>query len=160
MPTIPSGLRPVVQAYSGSGPGGVRRTEVAGGAARYGLQFDRGVQRFQVTLVLKPVEFSVWTTFYHHVIKKGAIAFEMHLDSGYGAALHSVNIVPETYTFARTAGVMTSVSFSVEAESQAYEMTTSEALALLALFETAGAASSALLERLAEFANEDSLVLA
>lgn len=159
MPTIPTGLRPVVEGYGFTGPGGVNRTEVAGGMPRYALAWDRGVQQFRVTLILDPVEFSVWSVFFHHSIKKGSLSFDMHLDSGFGPALHTVNMLPDTYTVSRAGGVNSVVSFGVEAESQAYAMTPSEVASLLALFEAFGPGSSTLLARVATFANVDTLVL-
>lgn len=160
MPTIPRGLKPVVEGYSGGAPGGVMRTEVDGGMPRFGLEWDRGSQQFRVTLILDAMQFAVWTTFFHHTVKKGAIAFTMDLDSGYGVQPHSVNIVPGSYSFARTAGILTTVSFTVEAESAAYAMSAEDAVALLALYELLGAHSMALLDRINVFANQDTLVFA
>lgn len=159
MPTIPSGLRPVVSGYSFNGPGGVARTEVAGGAPRYALDWDRGTQAFNVTLILDELQFSVWTLFYHHTIKKGALSFDMPLDSGMGEQTHSVNIVPGSYNAARTAGQITVVSFTVEAESTAYQLGADEAEAALALYEVYGRNSNALFDRLTRFANSDTNVL-
>jgi hypothetical protein len=159
MPTIPSGLKPVVEGYSFGGPAGVMRTPVDGGAPRYALEWDRGVQQFRVTLVLDALQFSVWTTFYHHTIKKGALAFDMPLDSGYGSQTHSVNVIPGTYNATRTSGVMTTVTFGVEAESAAYGMSAADAAALLALYEEYEGYSSALLQALDLFANQYTLAL-
>lgn len=162
MPTIPSGFKPVVQNYAIDAPGGVRRTDVAGGLARYALEWDRGVQQYRVTLILTALQFSVWTTFFHHSIKKGALAFDMDLNSGYGMQPHSVSIFPGSYSATPTGGgshVMWTVSFIVEAESAAYSMTTAEAEALLALYELEGDSSGELLNRLSQFANVDTLVL-
>lgn len=161
IPIMPTGLRPVVSAYGFDGPEGVMRTPVAGGRPRYGLEFDRGVQPFRVTMILTPLELSVWSAFFHHVIKKGATSFSMHLDSGFGTDLHTVNIVPGTYSANRTqGGVHTAVSFVVEAESQAYVLTYDEAVILVDLWEEYGDASSALLAELAAFATIHTLVLA
>ena len=159
MPRIPNGMKPVVSGYSMDDPGGVMRTEVAGGAARYALDYDRGPQRFSVTLILDAMEFSVWTAFYHHVIRKGTIAFDMQLDSGFGAQDHSVNIVPESYSAARTSGIMTVVTFTAEAENKVYEMSASAGALLVDFYNAYGRGSSALLDRLAIFANSDTLVL-
>jgi hypothetical protein len=159
MATIPNGLKPVVSGYEIDEPGGVMRTEVAGGAARYALDWDRGPQRFQCTLILEALQFSVWSAFYHHVIKKGALAFDMQLDSGFGPSPHSVNIMPGSYSAARTGGIMWAVSFVVEAESQVYAMTAADAAALIDFYNVNGAYSDALLARIARFANYDSNVL-
>jgi len=94
MPSIPNGLKPVVSGYQFDEPGGVTRTEVGGGAPRYAMDWDRGTQRFQVTLILDALQFSIWTAFYHWQIGKGSIAFTMPLDSGFGVSPHAVNIMP------------------------------------------------------------------
>ena len=159
MPSIPKDFCPVVEGYSIGAPGGVLRTEVAGGAPRYGLDYDRGVQQYKVTLVLDALRFSVWTAFFHHVIKKGALSFDMPLDSGFGLQPHTVNIVPGTYSAARTGGVLTVVSMVVEAESAAYGLSASDALALLELYAAYGQRVNAVLDRIAIFSNKDTNVL-
>jgi hypothetical protein len=123
MPTLPTGFVPIASAYSYSGPGGVSRAEVAGGAARYSLDYDKGVQQFSVTLVLDKSEFSVWTAFYFHLIRKGAVSFSMPLDSGFGNQLHSCNIVPGSYSAIATDGIAYAVSFVVETVCTAYALT-------------------------------------
>ena len=158
-PVMPRGMRPVTEGYSMSAPGGVARTEVAGGLARYGLAWDRGVQPFRVTMILDDTQFSVWVAFFLHVIKKGSIAFEMPLDSGFGAAPHLCNILPDSYNANRTAGGNYSVSFVVEAESAAYQMTSADALTLIAFYNEYGRDSAAMLSRLNQFANLDTMVL-
>lgn len=162
MPTIPSGLKPVVENYSIGAPDGVFRTEVAGGMPRYGLEWDRGVQQYRVTLVLSALKFSVWETFFKHSIKKGALSFDMDLNSGYGVATHSVSMLPGTYSAVPTGGgenTVWTVSYMVEAESQAYDMSTADADALLALYELEGDHSMALLQAIDIFANQHMLVL-
>jgi hypothetical protein len=159
MPTMPKGLTPLVANYSVDDPGGVIRTEVAGGAPRYGLAWDRGPQRFAVTLLLSDAQFSVWTAFYHHVVRKGAVSFDMKLDSGFGPHLHTVNIVPGSYSYTRSSGVTTSVAFTVEAESQVYQMTSDDALTLISLYEAYVGRTDATLARIALFANIESDVL-
>ena len=153
MPSMPSGFRPITQSYSQGSPGGVMRTEVAGGFPRYGLDWDRGLTQFQCTLILSSLEFSVWSAWFHQVIKKGAITFDMPLDSGFGVQAHACNIVPGSYSAARVNGPVTSVSFVVEAESKAYELAEDDAAALVSIFNTYGALSSEFLDALAEFAN-------
>lgn len=159
-PTIPTGLRPIVSGYSFDGPGGVSATEVAGGAPRVAMEYDRGVQPFRVTFMLKPLELAVWTTFFHHTIKKGSLPFQMHLDSGYGPALHTVTMIPGSYSAARSANrVDTAATFGVWTESAAYDMTADQAQQLLDFYETYGESGAALLERLARFATVDILVV-
>lgn len=160
MPTIPNGMTPHVSSYSGDDMGGVRRTEVVGGASRYALDFDRGTQRFSVTMIMDAGKFSVWTLFYLHVIKKGAISFNMPLDSGFGSQSHVVNIMPGSYSIARTGGNATVVSFSVEAENKGYDLSAAEAAAYIDLYNEVGGDMGALFARLAQFANSDTLVLA
>jgi hypothetical protein len=152
---MPNGFTPTVSAYSMDDPGGVMRTDVAGGAARYGLDWDRGPQRFQVTLILDALKFSVWTAFYHHIIKKGAITFDMRLDTGFGVELHPVNIMPGSYSAARTGGIATVVSFVVEAESKVYEMSAADAAGLVDVYNTYGSDSHSLLAGLATLALVD-----
>ena len=159
MPTLPAGLTPTVAAYSHGGPGGVMRTEVSGGAARYALDYGRGTQQFNVTLILDKLKFSVWTAFFHHIILKGAITFDMPLDSGFGTEAHAVNILPGTYSASRTGGTAMVVAFVVEAESKVYDMTAVDAAALIDFYSTYGDDSNKLLDRLAQFANVDTNVL-
>ena len=159
MPTIPKGFQPVVEGYSMDDPGGVLRTEVAGGASRFGLDWDRGPQRFTVTLILDATQFQIWQAFYFYSIKKGAIAFDMPLDSGFGVANHSVNIMPGSYSAARTSGIIMVVSFVVEAESMVYGLGEDGAAGLLTLHDEYGAYAGQLLARIAQFATVDSNVL-
>jgi hypothetical protein len=158
-PVMPNGFTPTVASYSMDEPGGVLRTEVAGGAARYGLDWDRGPQRFQVTLILDALKFSVWTAFYHHIIRKGAITFDMRLDSGFGTQPHAVNIMPGSYSAARTGGIATVVSFVVEAENKVYEISAADAAGMIEMYNTYGDSTNALLRRLAQFATVDTNVL-
>lgn len=159
-PTIPTGLRPIVSGYSFEGPGGVSATEVAGGAPRVAMEYDRGVQAFRVTFMLKPPSLAAWTTFFHFTIKKGALPFQMVLDSGYGPATHTVTMIPGSYSVARSANrVDSAATFGVWTESAAYDMTATEAQQLLDFFEIYGDASAAMLERLAQLATVDTLVL-
>ena len=161
VPRIPAGLKPIVAGYSYAGPGGAMNTQVAGGTARYALEYDRGVQRFSVALILtSKTQAAVWTAFFLQVIKKGTIAFTMPLDSGFGLADHEVNIVPETYQVSDVNGFTTSVAFTVEAESQAYRFNETSAQALIDLYGLYGDEMSQLLARLARFANVDTNILA
>lgn len=158
-PVMPSGIKPTVAAYSHDGPGGVQRTEVAGGAPRYALQYDRGLQRFNVTLILTKAQFSVWTAFYIHIIRKGAITFDMPLDSGFGTEPHACNIVPGSYSASRTGGTAMVVAFTVEAENKAYDFSATDAQAMIDLHNLYLRDTSALLARLAQFSTVDTLVL-
>ena len=159
MPRIPRALKPVIQGYGIGSPEGVSHTEVGGGMPRSAMLWDRGPQPFQVTLLLTPDKFSVWTTFFTHIIKKGALSFTMPLDSGFGLEDHDCLMVPDSYSAARAGGQVTSVSFVVKAESKAYAMTAAEAQSILDYWEAVGEPSSDLLRRIAQFANEDTLVL-
>jgi len=158
-PVLPSFMRPTVAAYSHGAPGGVMRTDVPGGVPRYALDYDRGLQQFQVTLILDKTQFSVWTLFYMRIIKKGAITFDMPLDSGFGTQLHACNILPDSYQASRTGGVAMAVSFVVEAESKAYDWTDADAQTLFTLYELYGKDTDNVLARINKFANVDSLVL-
>lgn len=158
-PVLPNGFKPTVAAYSHDAPGGVVRTEVAGGAPRYGLQYDRGLQRFNVTLILNKAQFSVWTAFFIHIIRKGALTFDMPLDSGFGTAQHACNIIPGSYSASRTGGIAMVVAFTVEAENQAYDFGAADAQAMIDVHNAYTTDTSALLARLAKFATVDTLVL-
>ncbi|MDH6185477.1 hypothetical protein [Polaromonas sp. CG_23.6] len=159
MPTLPNGFKPTVAAYSHDGPGGVLRTEIAGGAARYALDFERGMQKFNVTLILNKLQFSVWVAFFIHIIKKGAYTFEMPLDSGFGTELHACNIMPGSYSASRTGGIAMVVSFVVEAENKAYDFSAAEAQAMVDFYNATGGEGDLLVARIAQFANQDTLVL-
>ena len=158
-PNLPRGFIPIVSAYSHDGPGGVLRTEVAGGSARYALEYDRGTQKFNITFILDKNAFSVWVAFYIHLIKKGAITFNMPLDSGFGTQPHACNILPGSYNAARTGGINMAVSFIVEAENKAYDLTLAQANEIIDLYNGLGDESSLLLVRLAQFATRDLNVL-
>lgn len=158
MPTMPRDFIPLTAPYSHNGPGGALRTPVAGGAARYGLDYDRGVQQYQCTLLLDTFKYAVWVTFYHRVIAQGTISFDMLLDSGYGRQTHSVNIVPNSYNSAITGGKFHVITFVVEAESTAYDLSDAEVASLMAFYDIYGS-DNALFDRIAQFATVDSLVL-
>lgn len=158
-PVLPSSFLPVVEGYGFNGPGGVRRTEVQGGMSRYAMQWDRGTQEFRITMVMNPDKFLVWNLFFLRVIKKGAISFDMQLDSGFGVSTHTCNILPGTYNANLVGGSFYSITFSVEAESKAYEFSESEAQSMLDLYNLYGSKYGDILIRIAKFANEDTLVL-
>lgn len=157
--TLPAGFVPTVAAYSVQGAGGAVRDGVAGGVAAYALDFDRGLERFSVTLVLEPSRFAVWTVWYHRLVKKGALSFLMPLDSGFGTEPHLCSIVPGSYSAARTGGRAMAVSFVVEAENMAYGFTDAEADALIGIYTAFGPEASALLARIARFATVETNVL-
>lgn len=158
-PRVPNGFKPVIQGYGFGAPDGVMMTEVGGGMPRGGLEWDRGVQQFQVSRVMKADEFAVWTAFFHHVIKKGALPFILPLDSGFGMQDHDCLMVPGSYSARRVGGQITSISFTVVAESAAYAMTSADGAALVEIWNEYGSGSDDLLERIAQFANVDTLVL-
>ncbi len=160
MPTIPTGLVPVTSpsGYSFAGPGGVMRTEVEGGSPRTALSYDRGQQSFSVALVCSVEEFRMWSLFYHHIIKKGAISFDMPLDSGMGVATHAVTMYPESYQASNTNGSTWIVTFQVSAESGIYAYDSGAAALILEYFD-AGTDLTALLAALETFATVDSDVL-
>lgn len=158
-PVLPASFLPVVEGYGFNSPGGVQRTEVIGGMPRYAMQYDRGVQEFKITMVMKPDRFSIWNLFFLRVIKKGSISFDMQLDSGFGVETHTCNILPGSYNANLVNGSFYSISFSVEAESSAYKFSTEEAQLMLDLYALYGDNYDDVLNRLAKFANEDTLVL-
>jgi hypothetical protein len=157
---MPRGFVPITASYTVGGPDGVVETQVAGGAARYAMEYDRGVQPFGCVLILNPTQFQVWQLWYLHIAKKGSVTFEMPLDSGFGVSPHACNIVPGSYSTARVGDINTSVSFVVKAESQAYQYSAADAAAIIELHNgIEGDDLSALLARLAQFALYDTNVL-
>lgn len=157
-PTIPNTFYPDTSSYSIDEPGGVMRTEVGGGHARYALDWDRGTQRFSVTLMLEQDRFSIWSAFYAHIIKKGSIAFYMPLDSGFGTSMHLANIVPGSYSVARD-GVLSIITMTVEAESQSYDMTSADAQSMIDIYNAYGDEMTLLLDRIALFATVEVAVI-
>lgn len=158
-PAIPSGFKPVIQGYAIGAPDGVAHTDVGGGMPRSALQWDRGRQAFQVTMVLPAEKFAVWTVFFLHIIKKGAYTFTMPLDSGFGLQDHDCLMVSGSYSAVRAGGQVTSVSFTVLAESRVYDITSADAQALIDLWEEYEGSYDDLLARIDQFANGDTLVL-
>ena len=158
-PSIPRGFKIITSGYGTDGTGGVKRTEVAGGRARYALDYDRGTQRYNVQMGMDAARYSVWTVFFHHIIKKGAITFDMPIDSGFGLQVHACNIIPGSYDASRIGGQLTLVRFAVEAESRVYDYSAADAQALLALWDLYGDQTDDLLGRLAIFANIDTNVV-
>jgi hypothetical protein len=157
-PEIPRGFKPVVMGYSFEAPQGAVRSEIDGGAPGYAAFTERDIQRFSVSLVLTPTQMAAWTAFLHHKLAKGAIAFRMPIDSGSGAETHSVNVLPGSYSAVRNGGYWI-VTFAVEGESVVYEMTAGEAEDLVEIYNDVGPGLSRLFARIAQFANEDTLVL-
>ena len=132
---------------------------MAGGVAAYALDWGRGMQRFSCTLILTATQYAIWSVWFYRLIKKGAYTFDMPLDSGFGTQPHACNILPDSYQASRTGGIATVVSFVVEAESKALDMSAAEAQSMVDVYSAYGAESNALLARIAQFANVDSLAL-
>lgn len=160
MPTMPNGLYPVSSpgSYSHGGPGGVSRTEAEGGFPRYAQSFQRGPQRFSVTIPATEDEYGIWVLFFTHILKNGTLTFDMPLQSGFGLQQHSGNIIPDTHQITETDGHNYVISFQFEAESKAFEYDPDTA-ALIIDYYNNGEDLGALLDRLAIFANQDVLVL-
>jgi len=160
MPTLPRDLYPVTSpsGYSHGAAGGVSRTQVEGGFNRYALDFERGVQQFNVALACTAGHYQVWTLFFYNIIKKGALSFDMPLDSGSGLQTHSVNIIPNSVTVNETDGNNFVVTFQVEAESSAYDFDTDATDTILAIWE-AGEDVGDLFDAIAYFVLTGTLVL-
>jgi hypothetical protein len=159
MPRLPAGIIPSTsQGYSYQGPGGVTRTQVAGGFPRYAMDYDRGAQTFGVTLVMDTYQHQMWTLFFYNEIKKGSLPFDMPLDSGLGVSDHTVNILPDSYSSTNANGTTWIVSFSVETESQAYLYPGLGAL-LLELHAATNGKTPEVVAALQKFATVDSNVL-
>ena len=159
-PVLPRDLYPVTSpsGYSYASAQGVHMTQVEGGFNRYATDFDRGTRVFNVALACTAGHLRVWELFYLRIIKKGALSFEMPLDSGTGLEQHVVNIIPNSVNTAATDGNNFVVTFQVEAESKIYDFTEEGAAAIIAIW-NAGGDVGELLDRLALFTLEDTLVL-
>ena len=160
MPTLPRDLYPVSSpsGYSYGAAGGVSRTQVEGGFNRYALDFDRGVQQFNVALACTAVHYQIWTLFFYNIIKKGALSFDMPLDSGSGLQTHTVNIIPNSVSVNETDGNNFVVTFQVDAESSAYDFDTDATDTILAIWE-AGEDVGELFDAIAYFVLTETLVL-
>jgi len=161
MPTLPRDLYPVTSpsGYSHNAAGGVSRTQVEGGFNRYALDFDRGVQQFNVALACTAGHYQIWTLFFYNIIKKGALSFDMPLDSGSGLQTHTVNIIPNSVSVNETDGNNFVVTFQVEAESSAYDFDADGTASALAIWEN-GDDLGDFIDRLALFVLTETLVLA
>ena len=159
-PVLPRDLYPVTSpsGYSYASAQGVHMTQVEGGFNRYATDFDRGTRVFNVALACTAGHLRVWELFYLRIIKKGALSFEMPLDSGTGLEQHVVNIIPNSVNTAATDGNNFVVTFQVEAESKIYDFTEEGAAAIIAIWNAGGDVGD-LLDRLALFTLEDTLVL-
>jgi hypothetical protein len=155
---MPNGFVPLLASYSQGPPDGVMRTDVAGGAARYALEWARGRQQYSVTILLDQSQFMIWSLWFHRLIDKGALTFSMRIDSGFGPQPHDVNMLPGTYQATRASDRWI-ISFSIETESQAYGYSVEDAQALVDLYNLADESLDPLLARIARFALVDSLVL-
>jgi hypothetical protein len=159
-PAFPSGFKPVVQGYSIGAPDGIQMNEVGGGLPRIAMEWDRGRQPFEVTMMMSEPKFRVWTAFFHRVLKGGAIQFTMLINSGLGLSPHLCMMLPGSYSAVPVGSVLQwSVRFSILAESEAYQMTDAQLNELFALWEAQGEDLTPVLARLAQFANVDTLVL-
>jgi hypothetical protein len=158
--TIPNGLKPIAEGYSIGDMGGVMETEVSGGFSRYALDYARGVHAFSITILVNSIQLSVWTAFYHHVIKKGAYPFYMQLNSGVGVMQHVCNIIPNSQNITHAGGDVMVISFAVKAENSVYEMSNSDAVTIVDVYNIYGDSSNELFNYLYKFANIDSNVMA
>lgn len=160
MPTLPRDLYPVTSpsGYSHNAAGGVSRTQVEGGFNRYALDFDRGVQQFNVALACTAGHYQIWTLFFYNIIKKGALSFDMPLDSGSGLQTHTVNIIPNSVSVNETDGNNFVVTFQVDAESSAYDFDTDATDTILSIWE-AGEDVGDLFDAIAYFVLTGTLVL-
>lgn len=158
LPKIPAGLCVAAQSYGFSGPTGGRRSDVAGGRGRYGLNYYGGTSQFAVTLILTPDQLRVWTLFYQRRIALGTLPFAMDLDSGLGIQPHECNILPDSYQASKNQTVW-AVSFNVEARASAYDLDQTVSDIELDYWDSTGQSLGPMLDRLTIFANEDVLIL-
>lgn len=158
LPKIPAGICVAAQSYGFSGPTGARRSDVAGGRGRYGLNYYGGTSQFAVTLILTPDQLYAWTLFYQRRIALGTLPFEMELDSGLGILPHECNILPDSYQASKNQ-TLWSVSFNMEAKSSAYELDQTVSDLELDYYDSTGQFLGPMLDRLTIFANSDVLIL-
>lgn len=155
---FPRTFCPLVADYTVGDMGGTSQTDVEGGSPRFALEYDRGVQPFTVTLALTAEKYRIWTLFYHRIIKRGTVPFDMPIDSGMGTEPHTVNIVKDSYSESRTRRHRF-ITFTVLAEPNAYDVSVEDAQAEIDLWNEYGNSLAPMLNRLAIFANIDVLVL-
>lgn len=158
LPTIPAGLCVAANGYSFSGPTGARRTDVAAGRGRYGLNYYGGTSQFAVTLVLRDDQMRVWSLFYHRKIALGTLPFELELDSGMGIQPHECNILPDSYQAVLNQTVW-AVTFNIEARASAYDLDQTVSDLELEYWDSTGQFLGPMLDRLTIFANSDVLIL-
>lgn len=158
LPTIPSGLVIAAQGYSFSGASGGRRTDIAAGRGRYGLNYYGGTSQFAITIIMTCGQMRIWSLFYNRKIALGTLPFEMQLDSGMGVLPHECNIFPGSYQASLNGGIW-SVSFNVEARASAYDIDQAVADLELEYWDSTGEFPGLMLDRLTIFANSDVLIL-
>lgn len=158
LPTIPSGLVIAAQGYSFSGASGGRRTDIAAGRGRYGLNYYGGTSPFAVTIIMTCGQMHIWSLFYNRKIALGTLPFEMQLDSGMGVQAHECNIFPGSYQASLNQGIW-SVSFNVEARASAYDIDQAVVDLEFEYWENTQELLGPMLDRLTIFANDDVLVL-
>ncbi|ETF00934.1 hypothetical protein W822_19985 [Advenella kashmirensis W13003] len=157
-PQIPRGMCPLISAYSGGDIGGVMETPVEGGSPRTALEYDGGVQPFTVTLPLTPEKYHIWTLFYHRIIKKGSKPFDMMIDSGDGAELHTCFMVVKSYSMVRNQQ-HSFVTFTVNVQPSAYKRSIEDAQAEIDLWNDGLSNYGALFAGLDKYINHDVNVL-
>ena len=108
-----------------------------------------------VSLILDMLQWQVWESFYLLKVKKGTLPFDMYLDSGMGVSLHTVNIVPGSYSANLDLVKYASIAFTVETESQIYD-DPDAGDSLVDLYDEYGAGIHDLLAALEYFANTSS----
>ncbi|WP_288075998.1 hypothetical protein [Pseudomonas sp.] len=158
LPKIPAGLYIAAQGYGFGGAAGARRTDIASGRGRYGLNYYGGTSQFAITIVLTCGQMHPWTLFYNRKIALGTLPFEMELDSGMGVMPHECNILPDSYQASLNSGIW-SVSFNVEARASAYDMDQAVVDLELDYWDSTGGPLGPMLDRLTIFANQDVLIL-
>lgn len=158
LPKLPAGLCIAAQGYGFGGPTGARRTDIAAGRGRYGLNYYGGTSQFAVTLVLRDDQMRVWSLFYHRKIALGTLPFELELDSGMGIQPHECNILPDSYQAVLNQTVWV-VTFNVEAKASAYEAEVPVLDLELEYWDNTQQPLGPMLDRLTIFANEDVLIL-
>jgi hypothetical protein len=106
--------------YSYNSPGGALKNQVVGPVVAQELQWDRGVQIYNGTMILVRAQLTAWLVFVYHVLNRGANTFELPMDSGQGVKRHAVNLLPGSQKIEHAGQDVASVSMQLEGEASYY----------------------------------------
>lgn len=153
-PVFPPNIKPIVTEYSFNMPDNVLEHPVSGGSNLQILDTKFGRSPFQVTIIGTPLKMQVFNDFYYGKIDGGSAKFIMELDSGNGLEDHTVLIQPSTIRQSFANDPTRIISFIVWAEKTPFQDDPFGG-GLSDLYEVFGEDLTAVLSRLAIYANED-----